>query len=187
LELTDNDYQHNGYRPDIIYAYEELIPAAPQQDIHLRKKRWNQPDIEQLSSIFCFVPRLCIQHTLDHTTQFAWLDSLLPLRKHFKSRLPADNVSRLNEVFATGRNFSDTPALHVGLLGHGGTTMVQHFCGCHSLLTAIYPIRREGNISSTLEAFTGQYGAPNSLSSDAKSQIGKAVREILRMYAVKDF
>jgi hypothetical protein len=33
-----------------------------------------------------------------------------------------------------------------------------------------------------------QYGAPNSLFNDnAKSQIGKAVHEILRMYTIKDF
>jgi hypothetical protein len=49
-------------------------------------------------------------------------------------------------------------------------------------------MQREGNISGTLEDFIRQYGAPNSLFSDnAKSQIGKAVREILHIYAIKDF
>jgi hypothetical protein len=110
------------------------------------------------------------------------------LRKHFKSRFPAANDSRLNEVVATDTYFSDTPALDVGLLGHGVTTMVQLFCGCQSLLTAVYPMRREGSISGTLEDFIRQYSVPNSLFSDnAKSQIGKAVREFLRMYAIKDF
>jgi hypothetical protein len=48
-------------------------------------------------------------------------------------------------------------------------------------------MQREGNISGTLEDFIRKYGAPNSLFSDnAKSQIGKAVREILRMYAIQD-
>jgi hypothetical protein len=57
-----------------------------------------------------------------------------------------------------------------------------------SLITAIYPMRREGKLSGTLEYFIRQYGAPNFLFSDnAKSQIGNAVREILRMYAIKDF
>jgi hypothetical protein len=86
------------------------------------------------------------------------------------------------------RYFSDTPALDLGLLHHGGTKMVQLFCGCQRLITAVYPIRCEGNISGTLEDFIRQYGAPNSLFSDnAKSQIGKAVRETLGMYAIKDF
>jgi hypothetical protein len=43
------------------------------------------------------------------------------MRKHYKSRFPAANVSRFIEVVATDTYFSDTPALDVGLLGHGGT------------------------------------------------------------------
>jgi hypothetical protein len=49
-------------------------------------------------------------------------------------------------------------------------------------------MRREGNNSGTLADLIRQCGAPNSLFSDnAKSQIGKAVRENFRMYAFKDF
>jgi hypothetical protein len=66
--------------------------------------------------------------------------------------------------------------------------MVQFFCGCQSLITAIYPMRHEGNISGTLEDFIRQYGAPISLFSDnAKSHIGKTVCDILLMYDFKDF
>jgi hypothetical protein len=83
---------------------------------------------------------------LDNTTQFARLDSHLPMQKQFISRFPAANVSQLNEVVATDTYFSNTPAMDVGLLGHGGTTMVQLFCGCQSLITAVYPLQREGNI-----------------------------------------
>ena len=69
-----------------------------------------------------------------------------------------------------------------------GTKMVQLFCGCSSLLTAVYPMRCENNIAGTLEDFICFYGAPTALFSDnAKSQIGRAVQEILRMYAIKDF
>jgi hypothetical protein len=110
------------------------------------------------------------------------------MRKHYKSLLSAAIVSRLNEVVATNTCFSDTPDLDVGLVGHGVTKMVQLFCGWQSLITAVYPMRREGNIFGTLEDFVRQFGAPLSLLSDnAKSQIGKAVREIIRMYAIKDF
>ena len=73
-------------------------------------------------------------------------------------------------------------------MGHGGTKMVQLFFGCSSLITAVYPMRHENNIADTLEDFIRHYGAPNALFSDnAKSQIGLAVQEILRMYAIKDF
>jgi hypothetical protein len=78
--------------------------------------------------------------------------------------------------------------MDVGLLGHGSTTMVQLFVDVKALSLLSTLLRREGNISGTLEDFIRQYGAPNSLfSNNAMSQIGKAVREILRMYAIKDF
>ena len=69
---------------------------------------------------FMFVPRLRIQHLLDHTTRFPRLDTRLLLRKYFKSRFPAANVNRLNEVVATDTYLSDTPALDDGIMGHGG-------------------------------------------------------------------
>jgi hypothetical protein len=104
------------------------------------------------------------------------LDSRLPLGKHFKSRFPAANVSRINEVVTTNTYFSDTPALEDGIMVHGETKMVQPFCGCSSLLTAVYPMRHESNVAGTLEDFIRHYGAPNALFSDnAKSQIGRAV------------
>jgi hypothetical protein len=121
--------------------------------IHNRTQQRNKPDIEQLFPNFGIVPRLCIQHTLDHTTQIAWLDSQLPLRKHFKTCFPAAYVSRLNLVVTTNTYFSDTPALDDCIMGHGGTKMVQPFCGCQSLLTVVYPKRCAGNIAGTLENF----------------------------------
>jgi hypothetical protein len=65
-------------------AYGELLPVARQQDIQFQHQHRNHPDIEQLSPNFGIVPRLRIQHTLDHTTQNDWLDSRLPMRKHYK-------------------------------------------------------------------------------------------------------
>jgi hypothetical protein len=141
-----------------------------------------------LNSCPLFLGMSLVLHTLDHATQFYWLDSRLPMRKHYKRRFTVANVCRLNEVVATDTYFSDTPDLDAGLLGHGGTKMVQLFCGCQSLLTAVYRMRREGNTSGTLENCIRQYGAPNSLfTENAKSQIHKAVHENLRMYAIKDF
>jgi hypothetical protein len=85
MDPTDNDMEHNEYHPDTIDAYGELLPAARQQDNHFRNQRRNHPGIEQLSPNFGFVPCLCIQHSLDHTTQYARLDSRLAMRKHYKS------------------------------------------------------------------------------------------------------
>jgi hypothetical protein len=93
---------------------------------------------------------------------------------HLGVILPAANASRFNGVVATDTYFSDTPAMKVG---QGGTTVVQLFCGCQSLITAVYPMWREGDISGTFEDFIRQYGAPNSFFSDnARAQIGKTIR-----------
>jgi hypothetical protein len=188
LDITDDDIQHSDYHPGSLDVYGDLIPSYHQHDVHLRTVQPTQPDLDTISPNFGVFPRLRIQHTLDHTTQFARLDTRLPLRKHFKSRFPAAKVSRLNEVVATDTYFADTPALDDGIIGHGGTKMVQLFCGCSSLLTAVYPMRRENNIAGTLEDFIHHYGAPNAVFSDnAKSQISRAAQEILCMYAIKDF
>jgi hypothetical protein len=116
------------------------------------------------------------------------MDTRLPLRKHFKSRFPAANVSRLNETVATETFFFDVPALDDGIMGHGGTIMLQLYCGCDSQLTAVFPMKTDREMAGTLEDFIRFHGAPNALFSDnAKAQIGRAVQEILRMYAIKYF
>jgi hypothetical protein len=185
LNITEDDLKNSDYHPGFLYVYGALIPSARHHDVHLRTVQPNQLNPHTLSPNFGFVPRLRIQHTLDHTTRFARLDTSLPLRKHFESRFPSANVNRLNEVVATDNYFSDTPALDDGIMGHGGTKMVTLFCGCSSLLTAVYPMLRENNIAGTLEYFIRFYGAPTALLCDnAKSQIGSAIQEILRMYAI---
>ena len=157
-------------------------------NINLKKVKKNLHDPDLLSPNFGFAPVQRIEKTLENTTQFARVDTRVPLRKHYKSRFPAANVSRLNEVVATDTFFFDVPALDDGIMGHGGTTMVQLFCGCTSLLTAVYSMSSETQISGALEDFIRHHGAPNALFSDnAKAQTGKAVQEILRMYAIKDF
>ena len=49
-------------------------------------------------------------------------------------------------------------------------------------------MRCENNLAGAPEDFIRHHGAPNAIFSDnAKSQTGRAVQEILRMYAIKDF
>jgi hypothetical protein len=111
----------------------------PVNIVHLRTVQPNQPDLDTISPNFGFVPCLLIQHTLDHTTQFARLDTCLPLRKHFKSRFPAANDSRLNEVVATDTYFSDTAALrqwhHGTWWNKDGSTFLLLFRPSHCCLT----------------------------------------------------
>jgi hypothetical protein len=203
LELNEDDFIKPSYHPNALNAYGEIHPFQHDDPdlctYHTQVQRFSfdsnkhvvgtkQHDFERLAPNFAFVPAERIKQTIDHTTQFARLDTRLPLRKHFKSRFPAANISRLNETVATDTFFFDIPALDDGIMGHGGTEMLQLYCGCASQLTAVYPMKTETDMSGTLEDFIRQHGAPNALFSDnAKSQIGRAVQEILRMYAIKDF
>ena len=72
------------------------------------------------------------------------------MRKHFKSRVPAANVGRLNETVATDTFFSDVPAHDDGIAGHGGATMLQLYTGVKSRLTAGYPMQKESQMPGTL-------------------------------------
>ena len=146
------------------------------------------PDIEKLRPYFGWTPIERIRQTIENTTQFARATDYFPFRKHFKTRFPAANVRRLNEVVATDTYFSDTPAADDGINGHGGANMAQVFCGRTSQLTAVYPMHVEAEMPGTLEDFIRHHGAPRLLYSDnAKVQVGKTVHDILRLYHIDNF
>jgi len=195
VQVDGDDVPPSDYHPNL-NDYGELYAVEPDDvynfHMELRQNKHivqpKQHDFVRLLPNFGFTTPERIQKTIENTTQFARMDTRLPLRKHFKSRFPAANVHRLNETVATDTFFFDIPALDDGIMGHGGSTMLQLYCGVDSLLTAVFPMRSETEMAGTLEDFIRTYGAPNSLFSDnAKAQIGRAVQEILRMYAIHDF
>ena len=130
-DIPSDDLSLPDYHTYDINDYGELVPDARLgHQTQLTMPRSVQPkqhDFNRLKPNFAFVPVERIKHTLEHTTQYARADARLPLRKHFKTRFPAANISRLNEVVATDTFFSDTPAHDDGIMGHGGATMVQLF------------------------------------------------------------
>jgi hypothetical protein len=128
--------------------------------------RPKQHDFNRLKPHFGFIPVARIHHTIANTSQFARMDTRLPLRKQFKSRFPAANISRLNDTVATDTFFSEIAAHDDGIMGHGDTTMLQLYCGCKSLLTSGYAMTTGDDIASTFENFIGHHGDPNVLFSD---------------------
>jgi hypothetical protein len=174
---------HNDITDASFYDYVDATVI----NVHHNHVSQKQHNFDRLKPNFGFVPSKRIQKTIENTTQFCRMDARLPLRKHFKSRFPAANVPRRNEIVATDTFFSDVPAHDDGILGHGGATMVQLYCGTTSLITAIFPMKSESEMPGTLQDFIRKLGAPNGLFSDnAKVQIGKAVQTILRMYCIDD-
>ncbi len=157
------------------------LSAFPQ---HIRP---NLPDLDSLRPHFGWVPVERIKQTLDATTQFYRATVHHPFRKHFKSRFPAANVRRLPEWFSTDTFFADVPALDDGLPGHGGCTMLQIYGGIDSHFLAGYPMSSESDVSQTMEDFIRQHGAMEGLMSDnAKSEISTAVKNLHRLYCIKD-
>ena len=157
------------------------------REVRLNNVNPKQHDFNRLKPKFGFVPANRIQKTIENTTQFCRLDNRFPLRKHFKSRFPAANIPRRNEIVATDTFFSDIAAHDDGITGHGGAKMVQLYTGVKSLITAVYPMKTETEMPGTLLDFIRKFGAPNALFSDnAKVEVSKTVKTILRMYATDD-
>ncbi|HEY9708217.1 MAG TPA: hypothetical protein V6D48_08435 [Oculatellaceae cyanobacterium] len=138
------------------------------------------PDMEHLKRCLGWKPTDVIKKTLENTTQYAENVVRLPMRMHFKSRYPALNVKRLRETFATDTFFSSEKAL-------GGITCAQLYVGKESTFTEIYGMKTKNQMPETLQDFIRQWGAPSGLMSDsAKVETSKQIKEILRMYAIKD-
>ena len=90
------------------------------------------------------------------------------MRKHFKSRFPAFNISRRSVEFATDTIFSDTRAID------SGVTTAQIFVGKRTLVTDVYPLKSQKQFVNTQEA--------NIKCDYAKVEISNKDKDILRMY-----
>ena len=75
-------------------------------------------DWEHIRKCLGYKPLDICQKTLQATTQYARNSQRLPLKEHYKSRFPALNCKRLNEIYATDTFFSLEKAL-------GGITYAQ--------------------------------------------------------------
>jgi len=86
----------------------------------------------------------------------------------------------LNETFATDTFYSSEKAL-------GGYTCAQLYVGKTSTFTEIFGMKSENQMPETLQDFIRQWGAPSGLLSDnAKAETSKVVKDILRLYCIKD-
>ena len=140
-------------------------------------------DFVKLQPFFGWSPILVIEKTFENTTQYARTLGLhTNMRKHYRSRFPALNVSRRNEPVATDTIFSDTPAID------SGATCAQFFVGRESLVADVYSMRSDKEFSSTLADNIRHRGAMDKLISDrAKSEISNKVKEILRALVIDEW
>jgi len=147
-----------------------------------------KPNYDALRPYFGWTTAERVKATLENTTQWFRASGRLPMRRHYKTRFPAANVSRWNEDVATDTFFSDVPAHDDGIPGHGGCTMAQIYTGITSHFTKVYPMSSESQIPDTLRDLLRDRGAPNNIKSDcAKSQQSHAFKDILRHYRIGQY
>jgi len=145
----------------------------------------SKPNYEKLRPLFAWATADRIRDTLKVTTQWYQAEGRIPMRKHFKSRFPAANVRRVNEVVATDTFFSDTPAYSDGIPGHAGVQMLQLYVGVNSHYIAVYPMKAKSNMPNTLKDYIRDIGAPDALFSDnAAEEVSALVVDILRHYNI---
>ena len=139
-----------------------------------------EPNWDHIQKCFGWKPLDVVKNTYDHTTQYATSHLRLPMREHYKSRFPALNVRRIQEIVATDTFFASTKAL-------GGETCAQLYVGKSSYYTHIFGMKSENQMADTLGDFICEVGAPYALLSDnAKSETSKTVKDYLRKYCIKD-
>ncbi len=182
-----------GDSPGIVFPHENDVPdtrfrlAVQILSMFPNRVRRLFPDAEKLKPYFGWASTEKIKLMLDQTTQHYRGVIHYPFRKHFKSRFPAANVTRLNEWYATDTFFSDTPAADDGIPGHGGCTMMQIFLGLKSHAVYGYPMKEEKQYPYTLEDHIRKVGAPAGILSDnAKAEIYGRAKDLQRMYEIDD-
>jgi hypothetical protein len=97
------------------------------------------------------------------------------MRKHYKLRFQAFNVSRRNEPVATDTVFLDTPAID------NGAIIAQIFVGRDTLVTDIYSMKSNKEFISTLEDNICKCGA------EAQGEISNKVHKLLQALFIDDW
>ena len=147
---------------------------------HITKAK--DPYWEKLRPFFGYQPVEAIKATFKVTTRHGYEGTNTHMRKHFKSRNPALNVSRRSEPVATDFIFGPCPAVD------NGCSKACLYVGRKTLVADAYPVKLDSQFINTLEDQIRERGAMDLLISDsAKSEISKKVKDLLRAYCIKDY
>ena len=157
------------------------------REVHFNKVDKSRQNWDDLSPNFGFIPQNRMEKTVENTTQFGRVDHRWPMRHHFKSRSPAYNVRRLNDIFGSDAIISSTPAHDDGIKGHGGCKILQLFSGWRTKYKRGYPLSKHSEFPECLKTLIRKVGAPNGLFMDnAYNETSKPVDSILNVYAIDD-
>ena len=128
---------------------------------HLHQSSPQEPDWNALRPFFAWTSPSSIKDTFNVTTRHGTAPYTQDyIKKHFKSHNPVFNIPRCSEAVATDTIFSDTPAVD------DGSSMVQFFCGCDTLVYDSYGIKSTKQFINTLSDNIRKRGAMDTLISD---------------------
>ena len=122
-----------------------ILSDTPTMFVKMHDQQPTTIDYNKLKPCFGWVNAETIKKTFENSTQWAVTSTRFPMRKHFKSRNPAFNITHRNEAVATDTIFSDTPAIY------SGVTMAQSFVRKDSLVSDVYPMHSSKQFVNTLE------------------------------------
>ena len=127
-------------------------------------------------------PAEVVRQTLEHTTQLARSIIRYPLRKHFKARVPAAHVFRLDEVVSTDPVWANCKSLHHNFTG------MQIFYGLSTHCMDIYGIKySDKEFLKIYKDFLRTQGAPSALRRDnAPAQVSEEVYDVNREMVIQD-
>ena len=134
-----------------------------------------EPNYELFRSRFGWASIDTIKKTFKNSIQLGRISGFEYLKKRYKSPNPVLNVHRQDEPVATDTVYSDTPAID------SGVTSAQIFVGTQSLVTNVYPMKRDKQFVNTRLDNIVDRGAPTKLISDrAQVEISNKVLDVLR-------
>ena len=90
-----------------------------------------QPDLDALRPYFNWISTERIQQTLKNTTQFFRAARQQRLKRHYKTRFPAANVSRINEDVATDTFTARSRHTMTEYQGTAGVRKFNYILGSH--------------------------------------------------------
>ena len=179
MSTTINSHDFSSPDPLSLHDDDGYYFDTEERQVNNRTVTTVPPDYSKYQSKLGWISKDLVKRTFEATTQMGRAILHWPMRKHYKSRNPALNVSRRAEAVATDTIYSDIPAIN------GGQRYVQLFVGRDSLLTDVYPLKSIKEFVNSLEDNIRYRGAMDRLLSDhAAVEISKKVQDLLRVYRI---
>ena len=148
-------------------------------------ERPTRENLEKYTKFFPGADLESLKRTFKATTQLGTRGAVkgVNLRNRLTAPNPLLNIPRRNEAVATDTLYSDTPAVD------DGSTAAQFFIGRKSHYRSVFGLgSSDKRFPEALIDQIKRYGAMDVLISDnAKAEIGKRTKEILRILLTKDY